>query len=144
MVRQGKARQREVQFLQLCKQQLFPSVFNASQIKKAVKQVMVVPALKPVTNLRLSGIPRMQTAFQVSLSRRGRASQGQSATRCLEGRPNLERQSAAFCGQGAEAHWSASLPSRQLSVQDILVQCLGIQLRARAVLVKKMALTVQM
>ena len=63
----------------------------------------------------------------------------QSATRCLEGRTNLERQSAAFCGQGAEAHWSASLPSRQLSVQDILVQSRRIQLRAREVLVKKMA-----
>ena len=59
----------------------------------------------------------------------------QTGAHRLEGRTNLERQSAAFGGQGAEAHWSASLPGWQLSVQHILVQCCRVQLQAREAIV---------
>ena len=64
-------------------------------------------------------------------SKDGKSVVRQSAARCLKGRTDLERQSAAFCCQGAEAHWRAPLPSRQLSVQHILVQSCGIELQAK-------------
>lgn len=132
----------KLQSVQLCIASCsdFPLTFYRSQTKEAAVPCVVscavmmpVPATQQGNSLLLSNIPKNRQ----SLVR-------PSTANCIEGRINLERQSAAFCGQGAEAHRHASLPIRQVSVQHILVQCCWVQLQARETTGKKVMLTMKM